>query len=324
MVLVSPKLVSVVCIVVVFVLLATYKDNNVFPDLQSKAELQLQEVPQRPTRLTNPQVVCKPENLIVASDHPTFDLFMDRLFGAFVGSAINEEDRPVRLIAGLIRSGALSYLKDGFAFEFGVFQGETLHRIYLTFNDLIPGPIAGFDSFEGLPDAWADSNKGRFALNSNTTRKLIERFQHTKVQLVKGFFQHSLPGFIVKHSLIFKKQPATLIHFDGDMFISTIIPFTLLTNNIMPGSLLMFDELWGYNTYQEHEILAYYLWAFEREAVLCAVATPMKPNKEFKPDPFGPDWKEYKFNSTPGGKKWPGFFLANALFQVVSLNAPVG
>eukprot|EP01068_Selenidium_serpulae_P012452 Selendium_serpulae@DN5821_c0_g1_i1.p1 len=64
-------------------------------------------------------------------------------------------------------------------------------------------------------------------------------------------------------------MPATFIHFDADLFISTVIPFQLLTDRIVPGTHMIFDELIGYPGFEKHEMLALYLWMIDHDVILC-------------------------------------------------------
>jgi hypothetical protein len=55
-------------------------------------------------------------------------------------------------------------------------------------------------------------------------------------------------------------------------FVSTTITFQLLSERIVPGTIMGFDELYGYPGFKDHEILALFLWMRQRHATLCPLA----------------------------------------------------
>lgn len=136
--------------------------------------------------------------------------------------------------------------------EFGVWHGTTL-RIIREFCDT-DCEVFGFDSFEGLPEAWegTDLGKGFFALDENE----IPQIENTT--LIKGFFEDSLPDFIKKYG---HKQCA-LIHIDCDLYSSTKTILKYMTPSIGSGTIIVFDE-WFYNgsmLFNKCEQLAFYEW----------------------------------------------------------------
>ena len=71
--------------------------------------------------------------------------------------------------------------------EFGVASGHTINYISKFTNDT----VYGFDSFEGLPEKWRDGfDKGAFTRNGEFPNV------NTNVQLIKGWFNETLPNFI--------------------------------------------------------------------------------------------------------------------------------
>jgi hypothetical protein len=79
-------------------------------------------------------------------------------------------------------------IKEGLIMEFGVFKGESINYIAKRF----PGEIVyGFDSFEGLPEAWRDGfDKGTFSIVDISNIKF-----ENNVTLIKGYFNDTLPIF---------------------------------------------------------------------------------------------------------------------------------
>jgi hypothetical protein len=166
------------------------------------------------------------------------------------------------------RHGAL---KNGFWAEFGVYQGATLNRAYEKVKHTIP-VFAGFDSFKGLPVTWRPGfGAGIFATAFERVRSALPN----DIELYEGWFQNTVQEFLGNHP----RMPAALVHHDGDLFVSTSITFSLLSTRIVPGSVMCFDELLGYPSYQDHEILSLFVWMQEFQATLCplAISKPTLP-----------------------------------------------
>lgn len=137
---------------------------------------------------------------------------------------------------------------DGLNIEFGVYQGTTLNY----FAERVDGKkLYGFDCFDGLPENFRPSlPKGAFACPPPTVRENCE--------LVIGLFQDSLPGFLKEHS-----GPARYIHVDSDIYSSCKYVLEAMNDRIVPGTLILFDELFGFPEYLDHEIKALNEWMEE-------------------------------------------------------------
>ena len=160
-------------------------------------------------------------------------------------------------------------VKNGFWAEFGVFEGETLLLAAdgLSKQKSFTGTIAGFDSFEGLPEKWRKGvDQGRFSMSDHKYNGLQGRVP-SQVELYKGWFQNTIPDFNARHNGV----PVAAIHHDGDLFLSTTITLQLLNDRIKPGTHMIFDQLVGYQGFEKHEILALWLWMTQRGASLCAM-----------------------------------------------------
>lgn len=133
---------------------------------------------------------------------------------------------------------------NGLYLEFGVRTGTTLNYI-ATLN---PGQVIyGFDSFEGLPEAWTGwvQEKGTFGGES------IPRVKDN-VRLVKGWFEDSLPKFLAEHP-----DDLAFMHIDSDLYSSAKTILTALAPRIKPGSIIVFNEYFNYPNWQEHEYRAF-------------------------------------------------------------------
>jgi hypothetical protein len=134
---------------------------------------------------------------------------------------------------------------DGLVIEFGVASGWTINHI----AGLLPSDrkIFGFDSFKGLPEKWCDGfDVGRFAQDH-----LPE--VPTNVELVVGMFADTLPEFLNRHPT----EKVAFIHVDCDLYSSTRTVFTQLKDRIIKGTIINFDEYFGYPGWKNHEFRAF-------------------------------------------------------------------
>lgn len=131
---------------------------------------------------------------------------------------------------------ALSLAPDeGLLMEFGTYRGDSINQL----AKLRPKKrFHGFDSFVGLPEAWAGGvRKGAFSTQGKLPR--VRR----NVQLVQGFFEDSLPGFIEGCN----DDPVAFVHVDCDLYSSTMTVLNLLKPRYVVGTVLVFDEYYNYS-----------------------------------------------------------------------------
>ncbi|WP_220481046.1 class I SAM-dependent methyltransferase [Marilutibacter penaei] len=130
----------------------------------------------------------------------------------------------------------------GLFLEFGVAGG---HSINFIADSNKGATIHGFDSFEGLPEAWtATYKKGHFAQGLPEVRDNVE--------LHVGWFDQSLPPFLESHP-----GPVSYLHVDCDLYSSTVTIFELLSERIVEGTVIVFDEYFNYPTWRDHEHKAF-------------------------------------------------------------------
>lgn len=148
---------------------------------------------------------------------------------------------------------------EGVFLEFGVHVGITINYI----ADIIkPTIIHGFDSFEGLPEDWDRGNgvyeKGHFKLDEVPE-------VHNNVVLVIGQFQDGTLRNWVHENADFQ---IAFLHVDSDLYSSAIYILETLNRYIIPGTIIVFDELcdWlhtGYPNWEEGEWRALCEWEEE-------------------------------------------------------------
>ena len=134
----------------------------------------------------------------------------------------------------------------GLVLEFGVWKGASLCHLA---TRLAPRKVYGFDSFEGLPEAWSvGMPKGAFKLDS-----LPE--VPPNVELIKGWFNATAADFLAQHP-----DPIALLHIDSDLYSSAKYIFDTYGTRIVAGTVILFDDYMNYPTWTEGESKAFAEW----------------------------------------------------------------
>jgi hypothetical protein len=146
---------------------------------------------------------------------------------------------------GDLQKFALGNAGNGLVCEFGVWKGESINRIAALVS---PRPVYGFDSFEGLREDWAgwEKTKGDFDL------KGVMPAVAPNVKLIKGWFDSTLPGFLAAYPGAF-----SFVNFDCDTYEACKSALQLVSPRIIPGTILVFDEYFGYRGWKLGEYKAW-------------------------------------------------------------------
>lgn len=136
-------------------------------------------------------------------------------------------------------------LIDGLVLEFGVYSGKSINLIS---QRLPEREIFGFDSFEGLPEEWP----GRHVKQGHFKRNALPEVGGN-VSLIQGWFDDTLPAFVGKNG----GSPVSFLHVDCDLYSSTKTVFDNLKEQIVPGTMIVFDEYMNYTTWKHHEHKAF-------------------------------------------------------------------
>ena len=140
----------------------------------------------------------------------------------------------------------------GHYMEFGVFTGGTIRYMAKCRPER---QFHGFDSFEGLPEAWGGFNLGKKAFDVGGRRPSVP----SNVTLYKGWFNETLPKWVVSHP-----GPVAFIHIDCDLYSSTVEILNDLAAQMQPGTVILFDEYFNYPGWERHEFKAWQEFVQER------------------------------------------------------------
>jgi O-methyltransferase len=157
----------------------------------------------------------------------------------------------------ILKEAPIDYL------EFGVFAGLSIRR-WTELNQAPGSRFLGFDSFEGLPEAWEHrfhtDPKGTFDTGGHPP--VID---DPRVEFVKGLFQDTIPGFAAR----FKPSNRLVVHLDADLYTSTLYVLCSIDQLISRNTVLIFDEFsdvdhefraladWSRSFRRQHRVLGY-------------------------------------------------------------------
>ena len=142
----------------------------------------------------------------------------------------------------LLLSHAMSMAPtQGLILEFGVASGRTIRHV----AGITSRNIHGFDSFEGLPEAW------RTGFEQGAFKQRLPEVPGN-VTLHQGWFSDSLPRFVESTA-----GPIALLHIDCDLYSSTAFVLNALRDRIQTGTIIVFDEYFNYPGWKHHEHKAF-------------------------------------------------------------------
>jgi hypothetical protein len=134
---------------------------------------------------------------------------------------------------------------DGLFLEFGVADGISINYIAEKAHDRV---IHGFDSFEGLPEDWFDGvGQGIFDRRGEPPKV------RDNVRLHRGTFDVTLPAFVASGD----RQPVAFMHVDCDLYSSTREVFSQLSDRIVSGTIIVFDEYFNFPGWRNQEYKAF-------------------------------------------------------------------
>lgn len=107
--------------------------------------------------------------------------------------------------------------------------------------------VLGFDSFQGLPEAWVGRTVGAFS-----TKGAVPVVP-SNVRLVEGWFEQTVPHYAERECT----EPPRLLHIDSDLYASAQTVLRAMAPWIRPGCVLVFDEYLGNRSWRDDEHRAF-------------------------------------------------------------------
>lgn len=136
--------------------------------------------------------------------------------------------------------------------EFGVCEGDSINAL----ARMCPrAQIFGFDSFEGLEEDWHGFIWPKGSMSTHGKIPEVE----PNVKLHKGWFEETVPDFVTA----LNNRQIQLLHMDADTYKPTIYVLRSLASNLRAGSIIIFDEFFGYPNFRLHEFRAWHEFVAE-------------------------------------------------------------
>jgi len=140
----------------------------------------------------------------------------------------------------------------GYVVEFGVGEGTSIRQLVrlASANQL----VFGFDSFDGLPEEWVMGEGLVFPAGSfKYAQPEIEGVEYRT-----GWFKDTIPTWKENH-----QGRIALLHVDADLYSSCVTILTELNDQIVPGTVIVFDEMyetWRHKNWKQGEYKAFNEW----------------------------------------------------------------
>jgi hypothetical protein len=162
----------------------------------------------------------------------------------------------------------------GFCFEFGVYSGNTINQFADQIKNQKQNSIVGFDSWMGFSEEWTGM-KIDYPIDHFARSKLPSVAEN--VTLIDGWIEDSFPQYLSEHKTKLEINKISFIHIDTD----TYAPAKTILKEARPyfqvGTVIVFDELIGYNGFWRHEwrALKEELIDFEYEWICIGFVIPL-------------------------------------------------
>lgn len=177
-----------------------------------------------------------------------YNYFANYTYRKWVNNVFARENlaRRERLFLAVAAFAHTNRPLNGYYFEFGCNQANTMRIAYDTFHHLVDWHYVGFDSFEGLPeiqeiDRQQIWGKGLYAITEEKFRNICiaHGMPANRLTTVKGFYDQSLND-AARARLTGRK--AAFIYVDCDLYHSTIPVLAFCKEFLQPGTVIAFDD----------------------------------------------------------------------------------
>lgn len=158
----------------------------------------------------------------------------------YINNSIEDDAVYFQNHKDLILYAVSNVREQGLFMEFGVARGKSIRWIAEKAPKKI---IHGFDSFEGIPEAWNGNIAGTF----HRRGKLPKVPENVKLHI--GMFDETLPTFMENHD----NDDIAFLHVDCDLYSSTKTIFDITGEHIKTGTIILFDDYYNYPNWKKHE-----------------------------------------------------------------------
>ena len=153
----------------------------------------------------------------------------------------NKEDLW-RYCLGLIESEARRKNRTALILEFGVWTGHSINYMAARCPEAL---FVGFDSFEGLEEDWIGTPMTKESFHTNGKIPKVR----SNIELVIGKFNQSLPRWLAESD----PEEIDLVHIDSDTYQPAKFVLNKLEKILKNGSVVIFDEYFGYPSWRLNE-----------------------------------------------------------------------
>ena len=171
-----------------------------------------------------------------------YEIFKDY----FKNSRIFSNDNEIREFA--INRAIKNFEDANLYLEFGVYKGDSINLFGKNLKK-INASIHGFDSFKGLKDEWLTDKyhpSGTFDVQGKKPKVF------SNVTLIEGWVEDTLDNFLNSQS----NKKINFIHLDMDTYKSTAFVLKKLKKNFSKGTIILFDEYYGFPNWEKYEFKA--------------------------------------------------------------------
>ena len=164
----------------------------------------------------------------------------------FEKSFVFSDDDSIRSFA--INQAIKKFDEKKLFLEFGVYKGDSIN-LFGKYLKKINANIHGFDSFTGLKDEWITdifNPKGTFDVKNKKPKV------HSNVKLVQGWVEETFENFLKEH----EGKEVAFVHLDMDTYESTAFVLEKIKKRLLPGSIILFDEFYGFPNWEKYEYKA--------------------------------------------------------------------
>lgn len=139
----------------------------------------------------------------------------------------------------------------GLLLDFGVLRGRSTLQIAKAIPPADSRKLHAFDAFEGLRDPWSKVDRGVGSMNlSGKVPSVL--LQETRIEVHVGWVEETLEPFLRTHP-----GQIGLAHFDFDVYPPTGYALERLISRLEKGSLLVFDDYFGFIGWENHSHRAF-------------------------------------------------------------------